>query len=473
VSTNAPVVPKHSRFARAWSELRLAARGSKHDYTQGSVARAIFLLSVPMVLEMAMESVFVVVDIFWVAHLGAEAVAVVGLTESIMIIVYTLAMGLSIGATATVARRIGEKDPDGAAHAAVQAIALGFLVSGTIAILGSVLAPRLLSAMGADSDVISTGTTYARVALGGSVTAFMLFIVNSVFRGAGDAAVAMQTLLRANLINLALGPLLIFGIGPFPRLGVLGAAIATTIGRGIGVLIAVSKLSHDSGHLVVRREHIRIDLTLMGRLARMSASATFQMFVGSAAWMGLVRIIAVFGSAAVAGYTIAIRIVIFAILPAFGMSNAAATMVGQSLGANDPERAEKAVWAAARYNLAFLGGLGLLFLVFAPWIIGAFTTDSEAIRTGTFGLRTVAIGFPMFAYGMVLTQAFNGAGDTWTPTWINLGVYWAFEIPVALVLARNGFEWKGVFLAVTIGYSALAIVSGALFRRGKWKAKKV
>jgi putative MATE family efflux protein len=462
-----------SRVAQLWSDLRLAARGTSHDYTQGAVARAIFLLSVPMVLEMAMESVFVVVDIFWVARLGADAIAIVGLTESIMVVVYTLAFGLSIGATATVARRIGEKDADGAAHAAVQAIALGFLVSGTVALTGIIFAPDLLRLMGGSELLIEQGTPFARVMLGGSVTAFMLFIVNSVFRGAGDAAVAMSTLFRANIINLVLGPLLIFGIGPLPALGVLGAAMATTFGRGVGVLIGLRRLTHDSGHLIVRPEHIRVDFPAMGRLARMCAAGTFQIFVSSAAWMGLVRVLAGFGSAAVAGYTIAIRIVIFAILPAFGMSNAAATMVGQSLGASNPDRAETAVWSAARYNLIFLGALGVLFVAFAPMIVGAFTTDPEVARVAVFGLRTIAIGFPMFAYGMVLTQSFNGAGDTWTPTWINLGVFWVFEIPLAFLLARTPATWKGVFLAVTIGYSMLAIVSALLFRRGKWKLKRV
>lgn len=420
-----------------------------------------------------MESVFVIVDIFWVSHLGANAIATVGLTESLMVIVYTLAFGLSIGATATVARRIGEKDAEGAAHAAVQAIALGFLVSGTVAIVGAVFAPQLLALMGGTPDVVGVGATYARVMLGGSVSAFMLFIVNSVFRGAGDAAVAMRTLLRANLINLAVAPLLIFGVGPFPQLGVLGAAIATTLGRTIGVMIALSKLSHDTGHLRVERRHVELDWGAMKRLARMCASGTFQIFVGSAGWMGLMRITAGFGSAAVAGYTIAVRIVVFAILPAFGMSNAAATMVGQSLGAKDPDRAEAAVWVAARYNLYFLGALGALFVAFAPLIVRAFTADGTVTHVAVFGLRAIALGFPMFAYGMVLTQSFNGAGDTWTPTWINLGVFWAFEIPLAFWLSRTGLEWKGVFYTATVGYSALAIVSALLFRRGRWKLKTV
>lgn len=468
------IAAPRGRVAHLWSELKFAARGSRHDYTSGPIGRSIFLLAVPMVMEMMMESVFVVVDIFWVAHLGAEAVAIVGLTESMMVIIYTIAFGLSIGATATVARRIGEKDPEAAAKAAVQAIALGLLVSGTLAACGALFAPRLLTVMGAPPEVVANGTTFARTMLGGSATAFMLFVVNSVFRGAGDASVAMRVLWRANTINMILGPILIFGIGPFPEVGVAGAAIATTIGRGTGVVLALRQLGVGSGHLAVRREHLRLNPGAMVRLARMCASGTFQILVGSAAWIGLVRILATFGSVAVAGYTIAIRIVIFAILPAFGLSNAAATMVGQSLGAKDPARAERSVWTAARYNLAFLGALGVVFVAFAPVIIAAFTPDAAVRPIGTFGLRIVALGFPMFAFGMVLTQAFNGAGDTWTPTWINLGVYWVFEIPFAWWLAhQGGLGYHGVFWAITVGYSALAIVSAMLFRRGAWKARAV
>ena len=460
------------RLARLWSDLRLAARGTRHDYTAGPIGRAIFLLAVPMVLEMLMESVFAVVDVFWVAHLGASAIATVGLTESMMAIVYTLAFGLAIGATATVARRIGEKDPDAAARAAVQAISLAVLVSAVLAIAGGIFAPDLLRLMGASPDVIERGTRFTRVMLGGSSSVFLLFIINAVFRGAGDAAVAMRVLWLANWINIVLGPLLIFGVGPFPKLGVAGAAIATTIGRGTGALFAASRLVHDSGHLIVLRKHLVVDVKAMIRLARMCAVGTFQVFVSTAAWIGLIRILSSFGSVAVAGYTIAIRVVIFALLPAFGLANAAATMVGQGLGARDPARAEKAVWTAARYNLAFLGGLGVLFVTLAPLIISGFTQDPEVARVAILGLRTISLGFPMYAFGMVLTMAFNGAGDTWTPTWINLAVFWVFEIPAAWLIARyTGLEYRGVFIAITGAYSVLAGVSAVLFRRGNWKAK--
>ena len=466
-------VPSGTRLRQFWADLRLAARGTRHDYTSGPIGRAIFLLAVPMVLEMVMESIFAVVDVFWVAKLGASAVATVGLTESLMAIVYTLAFGLAIGATATVARRIGEKNADGAANAAVQAITLGVLVSGTLGVLAIVFAPSLLRLMGATPDVLAH-VNFSRVMLGGSSSVFLLFVINACFRGAGDAAVAMRVLWFANAINIVLGPLFIFGIGPFPELGVTGAAVATTIGRSAGALYAARKLYRGSGHIAVHREHLRVSFAAMGRLARMCAVGTFQIFLGTTAWIGLIRILAGFGAVAVAGYTIAIRIVIFALLPAFGLSNAAATMVGQSLGARNPARAERSVWTAARYNVVFLGVLGALFVVFAPWIIAAFTPDAGVARVSVLALRIIAAGFPMYAFGMVFTQSFNGAGDTWTPTWINVFVFWIFEIPVAWLLAhRSALTFRGPFVAVTIAYSVMAVVSAVMFRRGKWKAKAV
>jgi putative MATE family efflux protein len=457
-----------------WTDIRDAVRGTRHDYTTGSIGRAIFLLAVPMVLEMVMESLFAVSDVFWVGRIGPDAVATVGLTESMMIIVYTIAVGLSIAVSATVSRRTGEKNPDAAARAAVQGIVVAAVMSGTLATIGAVFAPTLLATMGASPTVLASGTTFVRVMLGGSSTAFLLFIINGAFRGAGDAAVSMRVLWLSNAINIVLGPILIFGVGPFPAMGVTGAAVATSIGRGTGVLFALTRLARGSGHLAVRREHVRIDPPLMARMVRMSGSGTFQVLVGSLSWIGLVRITASFGSIAMAGYTIAIRIVLFALLPAWGLGNAAATMVGQSLGAKNPERAERSVWTAARLNVAFLGGMGVLFIAFAPAIISAFTKDAGVAAVAVFGLRTVAAGFPLFAFGMVLTQAFNGSGDTWTPTKINLGVFWAFEIPFAWFLAtRGGFGYEGVFVAVLAAYTVLAAVSSVLFRRGKWKLKHV
>src|SRR5262245_18696549 len=361
-------VPSGSRLAQLWADLKLAARGTRHDYTSGPIGRAIFLLAVPMVLEMVMESIFAIVDVFWVAKLGAAAVATVALTESMMAIVYTLAFGLAIGTTATVARRVGEKDTDGAANAAVQAIALGLIVSISLGIAGAVLAPNLLRIMGAGSDVLAMGSGYARVMLGGSASVFMLFVINAVFRGAGDASVAMRVLWFANLLNIVLGPLFIFGPGPFPEMGVAGAAVATTIGRIAGVLFAASRLWRGAGHIGVHRRHLAVKVGAMMRLARLCAVGTFQILLSTTAWIGLIRILATFGSVVVAGFGIAIRIVIFALLPAFGLSNAAATMVGQSLGSGQPDRAEASVWTASKYNLVFLGALGGLIVLFAPWI---------------------------------------------------------------------------------------------------------
>ena len=463
-----------SPLSRIASDVRAALRGSRHDYTTGSIGRSIFLLAIPMVLEMVMESLFALSDVFFVSRLGASAVATVGLTESMMIIVYTLAMGLAISGTAVVARRVGEKDDDAAARATVQIILLGAAVSGVLSIAGAVFAPELLRLMGASDDVLATGTTFTRVMLGGSWTAFLLFNVNSTFRGAGDAAISMRVLWFANALNIILGPLLIFGVGPFPQLGVTGAAVATTFGRGAGLIYALSRLRTGTGRLRVSRRHLVVEPRTMITMLRMSLNGTFQVLVGSLSWIVLIRLMAGFGSAAMAGYTIAVRMVMFALLPAWGLGNAAATMVGQALGARDPDRAERAVWTAARYNVAFLGLMGLVFGVFTGPIVAAFTSDPDVTRVAIDGLRALAFGFPLFAFGMTLTQAFNGAGDTGTPTRINVGVFWLFELPLAWLLARQtDLGAYGIFLAITISYSMLAAVSTILFRRGTWKTRRL
>src|SRR5689334_16041176 len=457
-----------------WATVREAMRGSHHDYTTGPLGRAIVLLAIPMVTEMIMESVFAVWDVFWVAHLGADAVATVGLTESLLTLIYTAAMGLSIGVTAIVARRIGEKNSEGAAEAAVQGIALGVGVAAVIGVLGVSFAPRLLAVMGASPAVQAMGANYARVMLGGNVVILLLFLINAIFRGAGDAAIAMRVLWLANWINIALGPCLIFGLGPFPRLGVTGAAVATTIGRGTGVLYQLYRLTRGDSRVTVRRSHLKLIPAVLGTLLRLSGSGTFPVLVGTASYVGLVRILSTFGSSAVAGYTIAIRLVIFWILPSWGLSNAAATMVGQSLGAREPDRAERAVWIAARYNMTVLGIVGVVFIIFAGPIVSVFTADPAARAIGAQALRTMSYGFVFYALGMVLTQSFNGAGDTWTPTWINLFCFWLWEIPLAYVLSRVlNFGPLGVFLAIMIGYSTLALVSTVLFRRGRWKGSMV
>lgn len=457
-----------------WRDIRDAIRGTEHDYTQGPVGRAILLLAVPMVIEMMMESIFAVVDVFFVGRLGPASVATVGLTESLMIVLYTIAFGLSIGATATVARRIGEKDADGAARAAVQVLLLGAALAGALGILGAIFAPELLTLMGADAEVLAVGTPYARVTLGASATAFLIFLVNAVFRGAGDPAVAMRVLILGNGLNCLLDPALIFGWGPLPALGLVGAAWATTIGRGVGFAFALWLLSRGTGHLEVSRRHLAVEATTMVRIAQLSGWGTLQVALSSMSWIGLVRVVSGFGATAMAGYTIAIRILLFALMPAFGIGAAAATMVGQSLGAGAPDRAEQSVWTAARLNVVLLTLTGVLFLVFAPALVGLFTRD-EAVRSiGTYGLRVMALGFPAYAIGMVLEQSFNGAGDTRTPSWINFGIFWMLQIPLAWYLAyRTEMHERGVFVSVAVAYSTLAAVSFALFRRGRWKAMAV
>jgi putative MATE family efflux protein len=457
-----------------WSAIRESLRGSHRDYTVGPIGRAIILLAIPMVLEMGMESIFVVVDLKWVSYLGADAMATVGLTESLMTLVYTIAIGLSIGATATIARRIGQKNPDGAARAAVQSIVLAVIASAIIALVGAPLAPKLLSLMGAAPAVIANGAGFTRVMLACNASVVLLFMINAIFRGAGDAAIAMRVLWLANAINILLGPCLIFGLGPFPKLGIVGAAVATNIGRSTGALYAMSRLVRSGGRFDIRRRHLRLEPAIMMRLVRLSGTGTFQVLIGMASWVGLARTVSSFGTNAVAGYTIGIRAIIFALLPSIGMSNAAATMVGQALGAKKPDRAERAVWKAGFYNLMFLGSVGLIFVLFARQIVGLYTTDPNVVPYGVDCLRIISCGFLFYAYGMVLTQSFNGAGDTWTPTIINLFVFWLWELPLAYVLAIVfGIGPRGVFLAIMIAFSTLAIVSALVFRRGKWKGHAV
>jgi putative MATE family efflux protein len=457
-----------------WATIREAIRGSSLDYTTAPIGHSIVMLAVPMVMEMAMESIFVVADVFWVAHLGANAVATVGLTESMLTLIYSMAMGLSIGAMALVARRIGEGDPDRAARAGVQAIVLGILISLLIALVGAWNAPQLLRLMGASDEVVATGSTYTRVMMGGNATIVLLFLINAVFRGAGDAAIAMRVLWIGNAINIVLGPCLIFGPGPFPALGVTGAAVATNIGRGTAVLVQFLTLMRWGSRIRVAKRHLSVDPGTMGTVLRLSGSGTLQILIATASYVALVRILSRFGSAALAGYTIGIRLIIFALLPSFGISNAAATMVGQNLGAKKPDRAERAVWTAAFYNFVFLGAIGVLFLAGARVIVAFFTTDPTVASYAVSCLRIVSLGFVFYAYGMVLTQSFNGAGDTWTPTLINLLVFWAIELPLAWVLSHGGgFGARGVFFAMAACYSLLAVVSAIIFKQGRWKTKSL
>jgi putative MATE family efflux protein len=467
-------VSRPRSLSTAWSLLREGIRGSTRDFTEGHVGHAVIVLAIPMVLEMCMESLFAVVDVFFVSKLGADAVAAVGLTEGMLTIVYSVAMGLVIGATAVVSRRIGEKDPEGAAVAAVQVIALGLLLSAVIGVIGFLFARQLLALMGAEAGVLAEPSRYATIMLTGCGSVVMLFLNNAIFRAAGDATVAMRVLWFANAINIVLDPMLIFGFGPIPAMGVGGAAVATTIGRSTAVLVQLYLLVRGSGRIQIRWRHVRLAPEVMWSVCRISGTGLLQILVDTTSWVVLVRVISAFGSPAVAGYTIGIRTVLFAILPAWGLSNAAATMVGQALGAGKPERAEAAVWTACRYNLGFLGIIGAVFVIFAPQIVAIYTSDPGVAPGAVACLRIVSLGFPLFAFGMVLTQAFNGAGDAWTPTWINLACFWAWQVPLAYVLA---LQWElgpsGVYWAVMIAFSTLALISAVVFRRGRWKTRQV
>jgi putative MATE family efflux protein len=456
-----------------WETVREALRGSTIDYTTAPIGRAVIMLAIPMVIEMAMESIFAVADVFWVARLGADAVATVGLTESLLTLIYTAAMGLSIGATALVARRTGEHEHEGAARAAGQSVLLGIGVAAAIAAFAAPFAPDLLRLMGASEAVVRTGGGYTRVMLGGNATIVLLFMLNAVFRGSGDAAIAMRVLCVGNAINIVLDPCLILGLGPFPELGVTGAAVATNIGRGTAVACQLVVLARGHARVRLAARHLRLDLSLMRGVLRLSGTGTFQILIGTASYVALVRVLSNFGSAALAGYTIGIRVIIFALLPAYGLSNAAATLVGQNLGAKQAARAEQAVWTATLYNMAFLGTVSILFLLGADWIAGLFSRDPLVRPYAVDCLRIVSLGFLFYAAGMVLTQAFNGAGDTWTPTVVNLFVFWLWEIPLAWWLSRTSLGAHGVFVALTVAYSTLAVVSAVLFRRGTWKATKV
>ena len=426
-----------------------------------------------MMLELVLESLFAVVDVFFVSRLGPDAIATVGLTESMITIVYAGAIGLSVGAMATVARRVGERDLDGAARAAVQAIVLGVMTAVPIGVVGILFARPLLSLMGASPDVLQH-SSFTAIMLGGNIVIVLLFLINAVFRGAGDAAIAMRVLWIASGINILLDPCFIFGLGPFPRLGVTGAAVATTTGRGIGVLVQLIILSRGAGRVAIRPRHIRFDPSVLLAMLKLSGSAVFQVLVATTSWIGVVRIVATFGSVALASCTIAIRVVIFALLPSWGLSNAAATLVGQNLGAGKPERAEESVWRAANFNMAFLAVVGVLFVAFAPAIVSIFTSDPNVGPVAASGLRIISAGFPFYAYGYVLTQAFNGSGDTVTPTWINIGCLWLGEIPLSYLLGRTaGMGPAGAFWAVAIAFTIMSLVSAVLFRTGRWKTKRI
>jgi putative MATE family efflux protein len=469
------VIAPHEQQKIGWlATLREAFFGSRQNFTEGNIRRAIVLLSVPMILEMMMESLFGIVDAFWVAKLGKEALAAVGLTESMLSLVFTVAMGLSTGVIATVARRIGEKDPEGASVTAAQSIFIALIVSIPISIVGIFFMPNLLRLMNAGEAVIASGAGYGQVILGANVIIMLLFLLNGVLRGSGDAALAMRVLWIANIINIILVPFFVFGIGPFPKLGVMGSSVATSIGRGTGVLLQLYFLTSGIARVHIRFSQFRIKPDVMMRLFRLSLGGMLQILIATASWIGLARIVANFGESAVAGYTIAIRIIIFSILPSFGMSNAAATLVGQNLGAGQPERAEKSVWMTGHFNFMFMLSISIIYILFAESLIKIFTHDPEVIGYGTDCLRYISFGYAFFAYGMVVVQSFNGAGDTTTPTYINLFCHWMLQIPLAYSLAIVvGLGPRGVYIAIAIAESMVAVVSILLFRRGKWKTRKV
>ncbi len=448
----------------------IAVTGKESEFTQGSIRRAIFMLSIPMILEMLMESIFALVDIAYVSKVSVNAVATIGLTESVITLIYALAIGLSMAATAIVARRVGAKDISGAKEAAVQAIGLGVFISVLTGILGFIFAKDILALMGAEPDLIREGYGYTKWLLGGNVVIMLLFLINAIFRGAGDASIAMWTLVLSNGLNIILDPFFIFGWGPIPEFGVTGAAIATNIGRGTAVLFQLGILFFGWGKIKLALKDLVFNFKVMINLIKVSLGGIAQFLIGTSSWVFLMRMMSEFGSEVLAGYTIAIRVMLFTLMPSWGMSNAAATLVGQNLGAKQPERAETSVWKTGRYNVYFMAAVSLIYLLFSTEIVGWFNTTPLVVENGALCLRIIAAGYIFYAYGMVVTQAFNGAGDTGTPTKINLLAFWVFQLPFAYVAAFY-FNWGavGVFLAITLAEVLLAIISIILFKKGNWK----
>lgn len=457
-----------------WQDIKAAISGSEEDYTKVNIKRAVILLAIPMVLEMFMESIFAIVDIFFVSKISVEAVATVGLTESVLTLFYSLAIGLTTAAAATVARRIGEKDPDRAAIAAAQSVNIGIAISVILGVLGFIYAEHVLELMGAEPEVVTKGADFTRILFASNIVIMLIFLLNGIFRGAGDASLAMKTLIISNGINIVLDPCLIFGLGPFPALGLKGAAIATVIGRGIGVVFQLCHLFGKRCVVQLARRHFLPIWNIIGNLIKISGGSVFQFLIASASWIVMMKVMADFGSQALAGYTIAVRIIIFCILPAWGISNAAATLVGQSLGAEQPHRAEKSVWVATQYATTFLLGLALIFFFFADATIGLFNSDPSVVSIGAEGLKIFCIGYVFFASGMVVTAAFNGAGDTYTPMVINIICFWLMQIPLAYLLAKHmGWGTEGVFWAVTISETTLAVIAIFWFRKGRWKTVQI
>lgn len=454
--------------------LKIAVSGKEQDFTSGSIRRAVFMLSIPMILEMLMESIFAIVDIFYVSKVSVNAVATIGLTESVITLVYAVAIGLSMAATAIVARRIGEQDREGASQAAVQVIGLGILVAAAISAIGIFYPKEILQLMGGEPELVSEGYGYTQVLLGGNVTIMLLFLINAIFRGAGDASIAMWALVLSNGLNIILDPMFIFGFGPIPAYGVEGAAIATTIGRGTAVIFQLLVLFYGWSKIKVRFKDLVLRVAVMLNLIKVSLGGIGQFLIGTSSWVFLMRIMSEFGSEVLAGYTIAIRVMMFTLMPAWGMSNAAATLVGQNLGAKKPRRAEDSVWKTGKYSAIFMGLVSVIYLIFAPEIISWFTQEAEVILNGALCLRIIAAGYVFYGYGMVIINAFNGAGDTKTPTWINFVCFWLFQLPFAYLMALTfDFGPIGVFTAITLAEVLITIIGVLWFKKGFWKATEV
>lgn len=464
-----------NKLSHFFALLKQSLKGGEHDYTQGSLRGAIVLLAIPMILELSLESVFAVVDMYFVSHLPSPhnkvAMATVGLTESVVALIYTIAIGLSTAATAIVARRIGEKNSEAASHAGAQSILLGVIAAIVLSIAGVIFAPNILQLMGAKPEVIKEGAVFTRIMLGGSVIIILLFLINGIFRGAGNAAIAMRSLWIASIINIFLCPMLIMGYGPFPELGLKGAAIATTIGRGIGVIYQCYYLFGPKGTINIRWPHFKWDKPLIKHLFEVAWPATLQFFIQSGSWIILAWLVSnTGGTDASAGYQVAIRNVVFFILPAWGLSNAAATLVGQNLGAKQPDRAEQSVLLTTKYNIIFMAAVMLLFLFFSSPIISIFTKEPEVHKFGVLSLQIIGAGYIFYGIGMVMMQALNGAGDTKTPTWINFIGFWLFQIPLGYLLAKTfNMGPVGAFIAIPVAEILIAIAAWYYFKKGKWK----
>jgi putative MATE family efflux protein len=454
--------------------LKIAVTGREESFTTGSIRRAIFMLSIPMILEMLMESIFAIVDIFYVSQVSVNAVATIGLTESVVTLVYAVAIGLCMAATAVVARRVGEDDLKGASRAAVQVIFLGVAVSVIISVVGILYPKEILALMGAEPDLIAEGYGYTQILLGGNVTIMLLFLINAIFRGAGNASIAMWTLIVSNGLNIILDPIFIFGFGPVPAYGVEGAAIATTIGRGSAVVFQLGILFFGYSKIKITIKDLVLRVAIMWNLIKVSIGGIGQFLIGTSSWVVLMRIMSEFGSEVLAGYTIAIRVMIFTLMPAWGLSNAAATLVGQNLGAKQPERAEKSVWITGKYSAIFMGIVSVIYLLFAPELISIFTVEPEVVKNGSLCLQVIAAGYIFYGYGMVVINAFNGAGDTKTPTYINFICFWLIQLPFAyLVAIPLDYGPIGVFIAITLAEVLIAIIGIFWFKKGHWKSVEV